>query len=79
LVEPPAVQFTDADWNTPQTLTVTSTDDEVQDNQIGVIVYKILSTDQSYARSTESKLFEIPIVDNDQNTSVYLPVINVLQ
>lgn len=79
LVEPSAVQFTDTDWNNPQTITVTSTDDELQDDKLGIVSYKILSTDQSYAQTNEMNLFEIPIVDNDQNTSLYLPIIDVLQ
>jgi hypothetical protein len=65
-VAPASITFTSANWNAPQTITVTGVDDQVQDgNQpYGIITSNTISTDPGYNGLVVSNV-SVTNIDND--------------
>ena len=74
-VSPASVTFTSANWNTPQTITVTGVDDAVADgNQTyTIIIHPAVSTDTNYNGIDPDDL-SLQNIDNDQAGVNVFPV-----
>lgn len=71
---PDLIVFTAQNWSEPQKVSLTPTDDDdAEDNQTGVVTYGVSSADKFYD-NLEIDMFEVPIIDDDQGSSIYIPI-----
>lgn len=74
-VSPDNITFTDSNWGTPQTVTVTGVDDEEADGDVGytIIVGPAVSDDPAY---DDIELISIPVTnqDNDDEQQSITPI-----
>ena len=76
-VSPDALVFTPANWNTPQTVTVTGVDDDVEDgNVVYTIVTTVGSDDPNYNGIAAA---DVSVTNSDDDgataANIYLPLI----
>ncbi|MBK9655780.1 MAG: Ig-like domain repeat protein [Rhodanobacteraceae bacterium] len=74
LTNPPAVVFTNANWNLPQTVTVTATDDNVvEGTHSGTMSHTVASADTNYAGLVIGQV-SASITDNDSAVVAFNPI-----
>ena len=67
--------FTNANWNTPQTVTVTALDDNVVEGaHTGSITHVVSSADSNYSNLSIAGVPDIAITDNDSATTQFAPI-----
>jgi len=73
-VSPVSLTFTPANWNTPQTVTVTGVDDSVVDGDVAytIVTAPASSSDPNYNGLNAA---DLSVTNNDNDTVVYMPLI----
>ena len=74
-VAPASLIFTTANWNVPQTVTLTGVDDDIDDGDVGftALVAAAVSTDQQYNGLNPSDL-SLSNIDNDTAGFIFTPI-----
>jgi hypothetical protein len=71
---PTSLTFTNGNWNTPQTVTVTASDDNVvEGTHSGSITHAVTSADSNYNNLSIAGVPNISITDNDSATVQFAP------
>jgi hypothetical protein len=76
-VSPDALVFTPANWNTPQTVTVTGVDDDVDDGNVAYIIVTTVSSDDPNYNGMAAADVNVTNTDDDGAATAnnYLPLI----
>ena len=64
-VSPTALVFTPANWNTPQTVTVTGVDDDVDDGNVAYTIVTTVSSDDPNYNGIAVADVSVTNIDND--------------
>ncbi len=76
-VSPDALVFTPANWNTPQTVTVTGVDDDVEDGNVAYTIVTTVSSDDPNYNGIAAADVSVTNSDDDgtATANIYLPLI----
>jgi len=75
LAMPDVIIFSPQNWNQPQKVSLTPIDDDnVEESQTGTVTYTVSSSDEFY-NNFEVETSDIVIIDNDQSSSIYIPIV----
>ena len=76
-VSPAALVFTPANWNTPQTVTVTGVDDDVDDGNVAYTIVTTVSSDDPNYNGIAAADVSVTNTDDDgaATANIYLPLI----